>query len=452
MTNDQYFSLVFNETAKNWFPDSVIYIAYNATAGLITDLAGNLMPPSGFGSPSVFPSPPLIPNNFVLNPYENFNGENGKIFSTDKFPPFILTTLGAVGGTRLYMKFNEPVLDDSTSPTAITASNFSLSWGASINDIEIISSENIRGANAATEIYLNLGSPISIENIFDGNINVSAINNIRDMALNPYDTSIAHETSDVLLGVIEPVWAMNSILGGNSSVYTIRNFDGSEYLLNADITIESVILSNVAQYTSLPVKLYYDVNVAESKRFDSGFWSVFSIPGLIDDVNVSARNARQLADDGRITRDLIPGDDGEIQPGVTLEFLYSIGGKMTASIDNPNNLFSIRPWSLDIEQLLEQRGNTTVANNVINPENGDSAVIHYELERAGTVIISIFTVDNCCSDLVRILQRSRAGEGQHSIAWDGTNAGNTIVAPGFYFIRVVAPGIDETRKVLVVKP
>jgi fibronectin-binding autotransporter adhesin len=37
------------------------------------------------------------------------------------------------------------------------------------------------------------------------------------------------------------------------------------------------------------------------------------------------------------------------------------------------------------------------------------------------------------------------------VFWDGRNSGGRIVAKGIYFIRIVAPDIDETRKVLVVK-
>jgi hypothetical protein len=35
--------------------------------------------------------------------------------------------------------------------------------------------------------------------------------------------------------------------------------------------------------------------------------------------------------------------------------------------------------------------------------------------------------------------------------WDGRNRGGRDVARGIYFIKVVAPGVEETRKVLIVK-
>ena len=39
----------------------------------------------------------------------------------------------------------------------------------------------------------------------------------------------------------------------------------------------------------------------------------------------------------------------------------------------------------------------------------------------------------------------------HYYHWNGTNNSGNAVARGIYFIRVVGPGIDETRKVMVVK-
>ena len=44
-----------------------------------------------------------------------------------------------------------------------------------------------------------------------------------------------------------------------------------------------------------------------------------------------------------------------------------------------------------------------------------------------------------------------ASAGEHVYTWDGRNRGNRVVARGVYFIRVVGPGVNETRKVLVTR-
>ena len=70
------------------------------------------------------------------------------------------------------------------------------------------------------------------------------------------------------------------------------------------------------------------------------------------------------------------------------------------------------------------------------------------MEKSGMMVIQVF---NLSGDLVKILHRGRIGAGNHSYTWDGRNIGNKDVARGIYFIRVVGPGIDEYRKVMIVK-
>ena len=54
-------------------------------------------------------------------------------------------------------------------------------------------------------------------------------------------------------------------------------------------------------------------------------------------------------------------------------------------------------------------------------------------------------------NVVKYLENSRQSQGMHYYHWNGTNNSGNAVARGIYFIRVVGPGIDETRKVMVVK-
>jgi flagellar hook assembly protein FlgD len=103
---------------------------------------------------------------------------------------------------------------------------------------------------------------------------------------------------------------------------------------------------------------------------------------------------------------------------------------------------------LELRELFAQRGNVTIANNVINPNQGDRATLNYVLESAGLVRINVF---NVAGDLVDTLYTGRKQAGEHSTTWDGTNRQGYPVARGIYFIRVMAGGIDEYRKVMVVK-
>jgi len=109
---------------------------------------------------------------------------------------------------------------------------------------------------------------------------------------------------------------------------------------------------------------------------------------------------------------------------------------------------SIRPWAFGIKDLVTHRGGATILNNVINPTRGEITALRYTLPTSGMVTITVFTLNG---DVVNVLQRGAQGPGEFTVTWDGRNRGGRVVARGVYFVRVVGPGIDETRKVLVVK-
>jgi flagellar hook assembly protein FlgD len=61
----------------------------------------------------------------------------------------------------------------------------------------------------------------------------------------------------------------------------------------------------------------------------------------------------------------------------------------------------------------------------------------------------VFTLDG---DVVaRLANSSSQAAGDHAVYWDGRNLSGNAVARGLYFIRIVAPGMDEIRKVIVVR-
>jgi flagellar hook assembly protein FlgD len=106
------------------------------------------------------------------------------------------------------------------------------------------------------------------------------------------------------------------------------------------------------------------------------------------------------------------------------------------------------PWSLQLHNIIAQRGSVTILNNVIDPSKGDKVYLDYSVTTAGSVTIDVF---NLAGDLVNVLYRGTRAAGNYATAWNGRDLAGYIAARGIYFIRVVAPGIDEFRKVLVVK-
>jgi hypothetical protein len=108
----------------------------------------------------------------------------------------------------------------------------------------------------------------------------------------------------------------------------------------------------------------------------------------------------------------------------------------------------LKPFYFITLGLNSQMGNVTILNNVINSAKQEHTVVNYTLSRKGRVTINVFTLDGT---LIRQLVRGTREAGNHDAEWDGLNQGGRAVARGMYFIRVVAPDIDEIRKVMVIK-
>ena len=114
----------------------------------------------------------------------------------------------------------------------------------------------------------------------------------------------------------------------------------------------------------------------------------------------------------------------------------------------PQNLLSLDLWSFRLKTTISQRGGVTILNNVINSAAREKVVVKVDVPQDGNLTVLVMTLDG---NIVDYLHRGSAKQGEHFYSWDGTNRSGNPVARGMYFIRVIGPGIDETRKVLVVK-
>jgi hypothetical protein len=148
----------------------------------------------------------------------------------------------------------------------------------------------------------------------------------------------------------------------------------------------------------------------------------------------------------------IPASNPAIRDGATVEFLFVLddgsGHLLPLAYQDPNDPSAVRPFSYDLHSVIQQRGEVTITNNVINPAAGQVANLHYILGSPGSVTVSVFSLSG---DIVNVLVRGTQAAGEYTTAWNGKDRGGRIVARGVYFVRVVGPGFDETRKVLVVR-
>ena len=87
-------------------------------------------------------------------------------------------------------------------------------------------------------------------------------------------------------------------------------------------------------------------------------------------------------------------------------------------------------------------------NNVINATYGEKTIVKLNVPQAGNVDVMVMTLDG---NIVTYLQHGAISAGEHYFTWNGKNNAGQKVARGLYFVRVIGPNLDETRKVMVVK-
>lgn len=118
------------------------------------------------------------------------------------------------------------------------------------------------------------------------------------------------------------------------------------------------------------------------------------------------------------------------------------------NLSNNSDLLSLSPWYITLKSISEQRGGVTILNNVINAAAGEKTVLKVNMPSSGNLDIMIMTIDG---NIVKYLAHGNAGAGEHFYYWDGCNNAGSEVARGMYFVIIKGPGIDENRKVMVVK-
>jgi hypothetical protein len=308
---------------------------------------------------------------------------------------------------------------------------------------------------------------------------------------------LSHRVTDALVSDYPgeyfalPVWAMNTQdqVGPGQGAHVVRVFNGGDSLEDRDITLEVNINPDLASYTpefifgsaipdsyragSAPVDPDFGVphGIAglwlpefESRGYDPGapypensyaFSNMVAKPYL--PAHVVSRPDSSAG--GNFDFALEKDSSAYSYAGVSmLEFFL----RLVPPAPNPASEFlyvgrlgrgspwyrHVEPFKFELHNIVRQRGGATILNNVIRPAAGEKVYVDYVLSRNGPVAIQVFTLDG---NMVRTLVRENQAAGEYRAAWDGKNNGGREVSRGLYFIRVVAPGIDEIRKVMVVK-
>ncbi len=87
-----------------------------------------------------------------------------------------------------------------------------------------------------------------------------------------------------------------------------------------------------------------------------------------------------------------------------------------------------------------------LAQNVPNPFRTGGTTIRYELAAAGQVSLAVYDV---AGRIVRNLVNAQRAAEVHTAEWDGRDDQGHLVSNGVYFYKLEAPGVSETRRMVL---
>ncbi len=387
----------------------------------------------------------------------------------DVAPPVIGYTLALSGRDEVLMTFSEPVIN-------VNSGNISYAPGVYTVDSVIAPPDN---PTTDREYLLRLNQNLPAQHILDEEL-LTLSSNIQDTAGNPVRGSDAghpsyatyhgppdrheHRVTDIGTNIIQPAYAINTEVSRDpergANVANINSFDGSNWLQPQELRIEASTTGlggDPEIYFASDVDEYY--MSADNENLWMPVFSQSEFSGIVPFPNGNVTDSDAIIDSDTSTPHdyavhTIPNGNSALQNDVKFDFFYEVpGGSVLyhARCTDPTAsdwYRKIRPWTFDLHAVREQAARISVLNNVINPKTGESADLHYVLEEGGNLTIQVFTL---AGDLVDTLYRGHRSSGEYATSWDGRNKAGDIVARGIYFIRFTGPGVDEHRKVLVVK-
>jgi hypothetical protein len=93
-------------------------------------------------------------------------------------------------------------------------------------------------------------------------------------------------------------------------------------------------------------------------------------------------------------------------------------------------------------------GEMVLTDNLLRPRQGGRVQIDVTTFNRGRVTVRLLTLNG---DLVATLFDQEVGEGTQRLYWSGTTASGNAVASGVYLVNTVAPRLNITQKIVVIK-
>lgn len=217
-----------------------------------------------------------------------------------------------------------------------------------------------------------------------------------------------------------------------------NSLTGSDWRIWLDCTMDSV----ASGYNSSPLSK----NCSPVFEKVDGSDSLWNMTWKKDDFKLSAGNEYQFffkildSNGNPIEID----HDGDSETAKIPLYAFKMPKERIAA----GNFSLIDLWSFNVSSITKQRGGVTILNNVIDAGAGEKCTVEVNMQDEGNLNIFVMTLDG---NIIKRLSKGMVQAGTHYYYWDGKNNAGNPVARGLYFVRVSGSGIDETRKVMVVK-
>lgn len=488
--DEPYFALPLN-SEDNFLPLSTTFvITFTPSLCYITDLAGNrlIQTDSSYSTTKI-------------------------LHAKDITPPSFSVVLSPVGSNYVYAVFTKPLNLDpelvgkfKENITIEPAPSDSLS----IEDVSVA-----MNSDSCTAILFKMNRDITlsdVETLFlkindEGTVISTPFGDLktsyfRDSEGNGIPALTSHAISDFAINAVDVIYAyaaQNEDDGWNEQgIYGSTDFDGyAVHNFSGETTNDSRLLSGhdiVFQYKFDEGESRKLALVAEKKsalksswisdRYNSltgsdwRIWLDCTMDSVASDYNPSpfSNNCSPVFEkvDGSnsLWNMTWKNDDFKLAAGNEYQFFFKIldsagnpieidhdGDAETAKIPlyafrmpkeqiAAGNFSFIDLWSFNISSITKQRGGVTILNNVIDAGIGEKCTVEVNLPSEGNLNIFVMTLDG---NIIKRLSKGIVTAGTHYYYWDGKNNAGNPVARGLYFVRVSGSGIDETRKVMVVK-
>ncbi|MBR6912719.1 MAG: hypothetical protein IKN34_02775, partial [Treponema sp.] len=464
----------------------------------ITDLAGNRLVMTDDGSDmKTMQSVDIAPPNFTLTLAPIGHDKIDMVFSKEIY----------FGGKSLATLKEEGGLDSAMESIR---QNMKISGNA---DFTIEKLEFGGSSGDYTEFIATLDREVSLDDIPGtyielDNSDIAEISGyqsyIKDSMGNVLENSTKHIISDFAVNAVKPLYAFTSpsegeteenwfdsfgIYGGgddrtDSTLYSVHDFtadsgsygklrESKDIALHVSFDGDGSTLELIPDLKSELDPLWISSNINTQLGVSWRVW----LPELVTSVSSSYNDSPlqgEYPTESEISGQWIyifqneeaDSDSRNWKSGDEVQFIFKIGDieidhdgdgtnvtsfyalTMPESRITAGDFSFLDLWSFHFASIKSQRGGVSVLNNVINSNEKENVVIKVDMPSDGLLNVYVMTLDG---NVIKRFAKGKTSSGTHYYKWDGTNTNGKPVARGLYFVRVSGTGIDETRKVMVVK-